>query len=65
MHIIFSVYSGVVYTLAGSFTGALLYGAMEPALSGVLFHKHAQSANGVWWVIISMIVLLSCNGPAS
>ena len=38
------------YTLAGCFLGALLYGAIEPALNTLLFHKNDPSPDQVWCV---------------
>ena len=36
--------------MAGCFAGALLYRAIEPVLSSLLFHKSGQPADQIWCV---------------
>ena len=36
--------------MAGCFAGALLYGAIEPVLSTLLFHKSDQPSDQIWCV---------------
>ena len=47
------------YTMAGCFAGALLYGAIEPVLSSLLFHKSDQPSDQIWCVTEVQWSLLS------